>query len=396
MTRSLLFAGCAGFVLVALTSGCTTEDPVADAGHGSGADAGRDAGALDGGLAISVTQWCATSALDARCDFSTRCGAYQTRAGCLEVAQQQLELYGVTTCGAALAGLHDSRQSYDEVASATSLAAVATTTCAAGMPPSCRSAFQGRVAINGYCYDSTDCAAGGYCESSPTTCPGTCRPRADAGAVVTNPRACGEGLQYRIESLTAYRCIAPASLGQPCLGDNPYTCQAPLRCNPATNLCAPAKTAGQPCGLFDAGYFAQVVNDCESPLQCQPGDGGVAVCAPYGRLGDACGTCAFDLRCAHGDGGQFGTCAVKGVTNDECTQDNDCARGFSCWYPNRPFVGVCVAPREVGGGCSSNRNCRAGLSCQLGASPDGGPLSTTTCAAGDAGPAATGCVDPTP
>jgi hypothetical protein len=393
MTRSLLFAG---FVVVALAVGCTTEDPVVDAGHGNGsADAGRDAGTVDSGVPVTVTQWCSTSALDVRCDFATRCGAYQTRAGCLDVAQQQLELYGNSACGGSLAGLHDNRQSYDGLASAACLAAVSTATCVEGLPAACRAMFSGRVPINGYCYDSTDCAPGGYCESSATTCPGTCRPRADAGAVVTNPRQCGEGLQYRIESLMAFRCIAPAALGQPCFGDNPYTCQTPLRCNPATNLCAHGKTAGQPCGLFDAGSYTYAVNDCESPLACQPGDGGVDVCAPYGLLGQPCGQCAFDLRCERA-GSQRGTCMARGVTNDACVQDNDCARGFTCLSLGSLFTGVCAAPRDLGGLCSSNRNCRAGLVCEQGANPDGGLQAVSRCAAGDAGPFSFGCVDPTP
>lgn len=320
----------------------------------------------------------------------SRSGLSKTRTGCIADNQRILQQYGLTWCWNTLPALRDGRLAFDATRAAQCYADFASLDCrrAGYTPPSCSEAFQPRVQLGGGCFGQ-ECAQG-WCDSS-TTCPGVCKPFADAGVVVGDSAGCGDlaSEQQVSSSGVVWRCVARAKLGEPCNPNAANVCEAPLSCNGVTSRCASPRPAGVACDVADAGAGRQpsLSNDCEVPLACQPGDAGVPICAGPRDVGEPCVYCKRDLRCSFtGSRPTSGVCLTKGLGGDACLLSHDCAPGFFC----AGSPGTCQAQVNVGQTCQSLEACQPGLNCV----PDGG--SSGTCLRVDGGYLNLGCFDSTP
>lgn len=358
---------------------------------GAAAGGAAAAGGSAGGAVVDLVTYCSDATLEALCAFEVRCGLSKTRTGCVADNLRTMQQYGITSlCWATEPAVRDGRLLYQPAAAARCYAALATLDCrrAGAVPSDCSEVFEPRVQLGGSCF-GTECARG-WCDSS-TTCPGVCKPFADAGAVVTDSFACGDLASAQQSSSTgvSWRCVVPSKLAEPCNPLASNVCEKPLLCNGATARCVSPRPAGVPCEVVDAGAGRppSFSNDCEAPLSCQPGDAGVSICAGLRDVGEPCVYCKRDLRCSFSGARPVeGVCMTKGLSGDACLLSHECAPGFFC----RGSPGTCQAQVNVGQTCQALEACQPGLQCIA----DGG--STGTCLSVDGGFRNFGCFDPTP
>jgi hypothetical protein len=288
-----------------------------DAGQDSGIDAGASA---DTAMARTVRQQCervaaATNALRAGCFVATGESKYTelttprevnnfVEACTLEASAPGYGLGNLDTCAAELEKVTLCRVELADIRS-------------------CKTP-RGTAALGTICNYNSQCASG-YCPhvtaggGVPPLC-GTCAPETSpqpatplpAGAACTASGECHSGADCR-----GQKCIARASLGQPCGGGDPDT---PVLCaigNCVANVCRPAGALGEDC--------AQV--GCRSSLYCDANKRCVAttLAAP----GAACGadqstptTCPTGYVCAASNAGQASSCvelaAVESNWGEPC------------------------------------------------------------------------------
>lgn len=392
-------------VLAGVLWGCSSTPPSGDggAGGGSGGGGGGSGGGAGGGSAPTLDSYC-DQVNPASCAFGVRCGLYDSTAGCLEFWSRQLEDFGNDSCSTSRAAVSDGRQDFSSPGAAACLAAwgSSSSSCAT-TPGACAGVFVAKVTLGGSCFNDAECITGTWCDKRQG-CPGLCAARRPAGTIGQSALDCAEGLYPSFRANpdggfgVVFVCTAPGAQGQPCEAGNVLSCQGELRCNGASGTCAGPKSAGQPCGVTDAGTFSQTVNDCAPGLVCQPDAQGVAVCGPLAGLGQRCGQCKLDLRCAPAaDGGLTGTCTAKGTLGDGCRISSDCARGFYCKPSGSTPLGpgTCEARLNAGDECRGDLDCKARLVCESRPATDGGFIPERRCAPGDGGLAGV-CLDSTP
>lgn len=381
-------------VVAVLLCGCPAT-PTLDGGAGGGGG-GAATGGGGGTATTSLEDYC-TAREGALCDAQVRCGAYATASGCGDAFEEQRVQWRLDDCSVGRASVADGRQRFDGAAAASCLSGLATAACRA--PSTCGDVFAPRVTQGGACFDDRDCVMGTFCDTR-TVCPGTCQPRVPADTRFDPGERCLEGLysEFRLPSdggfTVEYFCRAPAAASQPCDPAFFFSCVTGLACSPASRTCVSAKPAGEPCEFFDGGFTGgQWANVCSSGLYCQPvADGGAPRCGAPAAVGEACGTCQFDLFCAD-DGG----CATKGLAGAACALPSHCAWGFFCLPTGSAPLGpgTCQPRLDAGATCRGSTDCQPGLACDAFPASDGGSVPELRCAAGDGGVAGL-CLDLTP
>jgi hypothetical protein len=159
--------------------------------------------------------------------------------------------------------------------------------------PACKAALDGTVAVGGECELSAECKGATFCQSEGGTCPAHCVALLVAGQDCSADEQCESGLSCSGETK---KCVAPASLAEPCEYGAPP--------------CAP----GLLCiGKEDA---SKVSGACKSPSETFSGAEGEA-CDPRSKL------CKQGLSCA------VDTLTVSGGTF-KCVKTGGYAAGAAC------------------------------------------------------------------
>lgn len=363
----------------------------------------NDAGTPDAGATTPI-QFCSDLA-EAQFAFEVRCGAL-TAAGAAE-----LQAIEVKRCATDVApGLTAGRVRFDATAAHACVNSLGTVACTtpSELYAACATVFTGTVALNGDCFDSSECSPALFCDLT-TTCPGHCKTRIAAGQPATGDCAPG-AYPY------AGTCTAFIPRGESCSAGQ---CEPGSRCSDQ-HLCVSAElqTLNQPCGTgtLDCAEGLQCVNDvcvpladvgatCSATLSCR-GDlicTTANVCAARGDVGSACASgteCRPSLFCALPNGSSAGLCTSDRLVGQQCTFDGDeCASGLFC-TASAGQSGVCQSPGSVGAACTATGaalQCRPGLfcasntctaqrftgaSCTTGEQCQSGQCTTGLCAAG--------------
>jgi hypothetical protein len=369
-----------------------------------------DAGTPDAGATTPI-QFCSDLA-EAQFAFEVRCGAL-TAAGAAE-----LQAIEVKRCATDVSpGLTAGRVRFDATAAHACVNSLGTVACTtpSELYAACATVFTGTVALNGDCFDSSECAPALFCDLS-TTCPGHCKTRIAAGQPATGDCAPG-AYPY------AGACARFIPRGEPCTAVAPST--DPRQCEPGSRcsdqhrcVSAELQTLNQPCGTgtLDCAEGLQCVNDvcvpladvgatCSTTVSCR-GDlicTTANVCAARGDVGASCASgteCRPSLFCALPNGDRAGLCASDRLVGQQCTFDGDeCAGGLFC-TASAGQSGLCQSPGSVGAACLASGSpfqCRPGLfcasstctaqrftgaSCTAGEQCQSGQCTTGLCAAG--------------
>ncbi|RMG21287.1 MAG: hypothetical protein D6729_01045 [Deltaproteobacteria bacterium] len=311
-----------------------------DGGGGTGPDGGGsmdggggspDGGGPDGGgTSLDFDALCQDFATSI-CGFFSRCFGLPP-----EVAQVRCEAQFDEQCHSGIASqlqpaLEDGRSVFDQSAYDACLDLLATGDCrslegSGGTP--CDEIFQGTVPLGGACYiadpSNTDCAEG-YCDTSTSTCPGTC---------------------------TAFGGIGESCANGPCDETVAF-------CNDQS-VCEAYRGENSPCTRS---------GECQPNLTCRSLDGGATtVCTTPAADGEAC---TQDEECASGRCGPTDTClTVPAAQGAPCQVNTDCQAGDVCDFDGMNGF-VCMAPKQMGEACYTPFSCAAGLICE-GAGAGGG------------------------
>ncbi len=174
--------------------------------------------------------------------------------------------------------------------------------------PACSGLVNGTVAVGGNCYNSDECN-NGHCNSTPSTCPGTCQALLKVGD----------------------NCSANANL-----------CPAESFCN--NNICTNTVGLGATCGNPGNGCGNEL-NCVSGTCQARPTSGPCDQSTVY---------CALGYACANGT-----TCSAKVATGGDCTVGPEvCGAGDYCNSAHK-----CVEGGVIGGACEPQDN---GSSCLTG------------------------------
>lgn len=327
------------------------------AGSGGGAAGGSGGGAAIDAGSIPLSQLC-TEYIDAICDFYTRCGYTQTKAGCIQLTTQKFNPWFQMTClqdeKAAIAA---GRLAYDDRAAAACLYRVRnSTSCSSNqlMYPECQALLRGRV-TDGGCAASYECDSSAYCDSTLGMCPGRCLPKKPAGADAGADRECQTGYysydgHCRLYALTGLSC-APLSGSS-----TPQQCR-PGEATCVMGICQAPRMDGYPCAGDSDCAFPLRCND----MRCSLGSGVGQVC----RYTAPTQACKLDLACANPFGPDGGTCAPFFGLDAGCYSPFECAGNTVCpgvafgQGPDGGFQitqGRCSVP-YLGAPCTSSFDC---------------------------------------
>jgi hypothetical protein len=178
----------------------------------------------------------------------------------------------------------------------------------------CARMLKGTVEANGDCYLSylttDECQPGLYCSMSDS-CPGSCKPRLEAGADCS-----GE------QCVAGYQCVA--------------------------DQCAPAPKEGEPCGT------------CGDGLLCRPSElAGARVCSRLVAEGESCshsGECPYQTSCLGGK------CRHAAAAGEVCSSPSQCPDGFAC-IADDVGVGTCQAAPGEDQDCDQGGHCGNPFDC---------------------------------
>ncbi|HVP66677.1 MAG TPA: hypothetical protein VMT17_05385 [Anaeromyxobacteraceae bacterium] len=217
-------------------------------------------------------------------------------------------------------------------------------------PAPCLAALHGNVPVGGTCYQSTDCQAGSFCDTSVDNCPGSCVAYATVGGDCS-ATLCDPSLWCDANTNT---CVARASAGTAC---DPLPCQIGLYCSGSgSSLCAARLTSGS----------------CDPTLdQCAPGYACTGSGPACMSLVGAGGNCSADPSTLCGPGFTCGTddrCASLPTVGSACTAGQACVAGYC------DSTGRCTAWKRKGDSCSSDAECVT-LSCPAGTCVSDAPCS---------------------
>jgi hypothetical protein len=205
----------------------------------------------------------------------------------------------------------------------------------------CTRIFVGQVSEGAACSFSQECGSDLYCDLSQLTCPGTCKPAAEAGAEAPTALGCSRGL-YPYSG----RCAAYVAEGQSCAPVAPsnvlQTCAEGLVCNSASTLCA------RPAGVSQA---CQLSTDCEFGLFCAEG-----VCTRRKGTSEACSDSSsiIPFDCKVGNACVNGLCQLFPGEGESCA--TFCMPQLMCIQPSSGDDKVCSKLAPIGAACSSSGN----------------------------------------
>lgn len=330
------------------TGGATGGGSGGSTGGGTGGGAPTDAGTLT--LGETCGQY-----LDAICEYNTRCGFTETKAGCLAVSLKFNPWFPSTCLLEERAAITGGRATFDGAAAASCVYKLRNSLPCGANPatyaPECETVLRGQV-TTGACARTFECMQGNYCDSSLGMCPGVCRPRKPTGADAGSSEECQPG-QYEYDG----KCRLFAFTGTSCAPIAPSV--QPQQCRPGEAFCS----AGTCIALRQETYPCTSESDCVFPLVCQN-----MTCVRRSAVGQRCSygypsppqPCKLDLACEgpfHSDGG---TCRLPGGQGSTCFNEVECTGNLKCTTWSLAFLldagvqvdaGRCVQPAQAGAAC---------------------------------------------
>ncbi len=283
----------------------------------------------DGGRCVSFEEYCAELGTAAGCRRARSCGVVPASTDCGS---------GVNACSATLREtLASGALRFDSPKAGACLTG---TDCAA-----CAAVFKSTTEQG--CRTHEACGSASFCDLRER-CPGRCLPKLGVGSDVLTLRGCASGAAV-MAATDRYRCVSPASEGQPC--------------EPSTlgNACAP----GTACAAVDGGFRcvmqAAPGGACAGPASC-PVDHHCELgrCVRQALATEPCGdggsVCVPSLSCV------AGRCAALGVGTACDVATAACVPSAFCASPSL----VCTARVEVGVACNAPQQCVAGAACTAG------------------------------
>ncbi len=223
-----------------------------------------------------------SEALDARCEYLTRCGLFPSQNACK--AHFELSMVQSTSV---IAAVDAGKVKYDDGLAEDCIDDLRDASCsqAAQLSPACDDIFKGTIADGGMCAFDDECVSGSCAVTDCTEacCPGTCQPARATPKI-------GEMCNFICED------------GAYCADDN--TCHAVL-------------AAGAAC----SDVFA-----CANGLYCANFTGMMAgTCTKLPATGEAC-----TEQCANIGDYCEGTCKKVGLPGDACTNNDQCSYYYFC------------------------------------------------------------------
>lgn len=261
-----------------------------------------------GGIDIQEFQ---DEALDARCEYLTRCGLFASTAEC------RLHFEQTTTQSTSLvAAVEAGKVKYDEDLADECLDKLRDAQCSrtSALDGSCEDIFTGTIADGGMCAFDSECISGSCSVTDCTMacCPGTCvaaRPTPKIGEACTF--RCVEGAYCGSDRI----CHAVLAKGAAC--DDPFACADGLYCSGLT-----AMTAG--------------------------------TCSALPKTGEACTELCLNI----GDYCE-GTCKKVGLDGSPCTNDGQCSAYYKCSDTMQCTKPVRPMGMPNGSTCSSSPQCES-------------------------------------
>jgi hypothetical protein len=240
------------------------------------------------------------------------------------------------------------RVAYNATQASACAAALGSLTCSlfsSDTPAACASVLTGTVASGGACYLDEDCATG-VCNSTASTCPGTCQAYAQLNQSCATA-TCAPGL-----SCDALICKAESAVGGPC------PCQTGLWCDSsgASPVCKAALALGASCSTAS--------DQCNALTKCA---GTPATCQSFVGLGASCtaGSSPFDSLCGIGYlcSSVTNKCVSFPKLGEACGTSNPVCIASYC---DQLVTQKCAAYKRIGDACSWPVDilaCEPGSSC---------------------------------
>lgn len=185
---------------------------------------------------------------------------------------------------------------------------------------------------------------------------------------------CAPGLSCDFYSSANGVCVEALSTGDSCFAD--YHCYGDLLCDYQSGTCVASAGPDEPCAYTnpDNPDVGTETTRCAGSLVCDP-------------LSETCGsqTCAFgsscnvESECPAGLSCVKYRCDLRGVTGEECYEDDDCATG-SCVYTG--FQNLCHDLTDNGDACQQHNACVSGF-----CDPNAGECAATISVDGACNPA---------
>lgn len=261
-----------------------------------------------GGVDITKFQ---DEAIDARCEYLTRCGLFASTNECRQYYADR-----TAQSTSVVAAVEAGKVKYDEDLAEDCIEKLRDGSCSqtASLDSSCEDIFTGTIADGGMCAFDDECISGScsVAECTMACCPGTCvaaRPTPKIGEMCTF--ICVDGAFCGSDRI----CHAVLAKGAAC--DDPFACDDGLYCSGLTGT-----TAGTCTALPNTGEA------CTE--QCL-------------NIGDYCdGTCK-----------KVGLAGASCTNEDQCSFYYECDDAMKCVMPTRP-MGM-----PNGATCSSSPQCES-------------------------------------
>jgi hypothetical protein len=227
------------------------------------------------------------------------------------------------------------RVAYNATQASACSAALGSLTCAlftSDTPAACASVLTGTVANGAPCYIDEDCATG-TCNSTASTCPGTCQAYAQLNQSCATA-SCAPGLSCD----ATQTCKAESAVGGPC------PCQTGLWCDSsgASPVCKAALALGASCSTAN--------DQCNALTMCA---GTPATCQSFVGLGASCtpGSSPFDSLCGIGYlcDSVTSKCVSFPKVGEACGTSNPICIASYC---DQLATQKCVAYKKIGDACS--------------------------------------------
>jgi hypothetical protein len=190
------------------------------------------------------------------------------------------------------------------------------------------SAYSGKVADGGTCYETFECGEQSFCAANRM-----CKARGAMGAACSSSQPCREELACAsMVGQTGLTCQAKLAEGVMCTSTT--QCAEGLFCDTSSTTsrtCKPLRQVGETCTSASA---------CESRT-CLPGtcSNGTQICFDNDDCGGRCeddqSQCFDDQDCSF-----TGTCSI--TTTNTCTSDLSCPTGETCVFPVRCLLQTCM------------------------------------------------------
>lgn len=232
-----------------------------------------------GGIDIGEFQ---DEALDARCEYLTRCGLFPSESDCHAYFKARM-----ATSTSAEAAVDAGKVDYDEDNAENCLDALRDASCSqtADLDASCEHIFAGTIADGGMCAFDAECVSGSCAVTDCTDacCPGTCQPARPTPKIGEMCNfVCVDGAYCGNDSI----CHAVLPSGAAC--DDPFACGDALYCK---------------------GLTPQMTGTCST----------------LPKTGEACAGQCFSI-------GDYcdGTCKHVGLPGDPCMNDDQCSNYYEC------------------------------------------------------------------